>query len=99
MDRATGDTPTIVKVKNISDPNKIAGVIAHAAYERKVTFVRAIGANAVNQAVKACAIARGYAATRRLNLLLIPSFDSVDDEHEAGKKISLITFEVITEPM
>lgn len=39
--------------------------------------MRAIGAGAVNQAVKACAIARGYVAVRGIDLLVRPGFGTV----------------------
>jgi len=39
-----------------------------------VVELQAIGAGAVNQAIKAVAVARGYVAPNGINLILIPSF-------------------------
>lgn len=66
------------KVSASSPPQKVASALAHSFYEhphQNVT-VRAIGAGAVNQAVKACAIARGFVATRGMDLVVKPGFDS-----------------------
>lgn len=67
----------ILRVKGSSSAQSLASAIAHATYEGKPIVLRAIGAGAVNQAVKACAIARGYVATRGDNLAFIPGFDTV----------------------
>jgi stage V sporulation protein S len=50
----------IIKVAAVSRPPAVAGAIAGVIRERGRVDVRAIGASAVNQAVKAVAIARGY---------------------------------------
>ena len=85
---------TLVKVGASSNPSSIAAVIAHAIYEGKHPQIRAIGASAVNQAVKACAIARGFVATRGWNLYLIPGFESLLDEVE-DRGVSAITLMVV----
>jgi hypothetical protein len=50
----------ILKVAADSRSTAVAGAIAGATREQGKVDVRAIGASAVNQAVKAVAIARGY---------------------------------------
>jgi stage V sporulation protein S len=62
-----------------TSPQSLASAIAHAFYEdtKEPVAVRAIGAGAVNQAVKAIAIARGYVAPRGLDLTCVPGFASV----------------------
>jgi stage V sporulation protein S len=60
-----------------SSPQALASAIAHAIYDAHHVDVRAIGAGAVNQAVKAIAIARGYTAPRGFNLACSPGFKTV----------------------
>lgn len=61
-----------------SNPQSVASAIAHAVYDSKNVKLRAVGAGAVNQAVKACAIARGYVAPRGLDLSMIPGFANIE---------------------
>jgi stage V sporulation protein S len=51
--------------------------------------VRAIGASAVNQAVKAVAIARGYLMPEGIDIVCIPSFSEVMID---GQKRTAISF-------
>ena len=74
-----------------SNPQSVAAAIAHAIYEKKRVKLRAVGAGAVNQAVKAMAIARGYAAPRGLDLTFTPGFDTIESR---DGKISAMTFTV-----
>jgi len=83
----------ILRVSASSNPQSVASAIAHSIYENRTCQVRAVGAGAVNQAVKAIAIARGYAAPRGLNLVCIPGFTSVKS-HDGD--ISAIVFTVQT---
>jgi stage V sporulation protein S len=55
----------------------VASSIAKALYDSPQIRVRAVGASAVNQAVKAIAIARGYVAPRGLDLFCRPGFETV----------------------
>ena len=52
----------ILKVKATSVPNSVAGALAGVIRERGTAEIQAIGAGALNQAVKAVAIARGFVA-------------------------------------
>ena len=52
--------------------------------------MRAIGASAVNQAVKACAIARGFVAPRGVDLCFVIGFDDIEGDN--GETISAIAF-------
>lgn len=56
----------------------MAGAIAGVVREHGCAVVQAIGAGAVNQAVKASAIARGYLLLDGINVVVIPSFGTVD---------------------
>lgn len=85
----------IIKVLNRSSPANVAGAIAGAVYAGKRIFVRAIGANAVNQAVKACIVANGYVwKSRRQSLFLAPSFDKTPNENDPLKDWTVVVLEV-----
>lgn len=79
----------LLKISNNSNPNNIAGAIANAVKEFGVVEMQAIGAGAVNQAIKAIAIARGYVAPLGINLVCIPAFViiTIDAEDRTGIKL------------
>lgn len=66
-----------LRVSASSNPQSVASAIAHAVYENRQVKLRAVGAGAVNQAVKAIAIARGYVAPRGLDLTCKPGFTTI----------------------
>src|SRR5919202_2510900 len=66
-----------LKVSASSRPTLVAGAIAGMVRERGRAEVQAIGAAAINQAVKAVAIARGYMAPAGVDLICIPGFIEV----------------------
>ena len=70
----------ILKVSSQSNPNSVAGALAGLIREQKKAEMQAVGAGAINQAVKAIAIARGYVAPMGIDLVCIPAFVSVDIE-------------------
>ena len=59
----------VLKVSSKSNPNSVAGALANAFRERGLVEIQAIGAGALNQAVKAIAIARGYVAPTGKDLM------------------------------
>lgn len=67
----------IIKVSAQSRTTAVAGAIAGIIREQKHAEVQAIGAGAVNQALKACAIARGYLQGDNIDVVCIPSFTEV----------------------
>lgn len=67
----------IIKVSAQSRTTAVAGAIAGVVREQNRADVQAIGAGAVNQAVKACAIARGYLQEDGINVVVIPTFVEV----------------------
>ncbi len=67
----------IIKVAARSRTTAVAGAIAGVVRESDRAEVQAIGAGAVNQAVKACAIARGYLEEDGINIIVIPTFVEV----------------------
>lgn len=69
---------TILKVSAKSNPASVAGALASIVRESGKAEMQAIGAGAINQAVKALAIARGYVAPNGLDLVCKPAFVDVD---------------------
>lgn len=80
-----------LRVSAGSNPQSVASAIAHAVYDNRTVKLRAVGAGAVNQAVKAIAIARGYSAPRGLDLTCIPGFTTIESR---DGEISAIIFTV-----
>lgn len=80
----------ILKISSKSEPNLVAGAIAGLIKEYNKAELHAIGAGALNQAIKSIAIARGYVAPSGLNLICIPAFIDVEVEGEARTGIKLI---------
>jgi len=72
------DQADVIRVSGGTDPQSIASAISNSFYESSSVTVRAMGAGAVNQAVKGIAIARGYVATRGVDLICRPGFINVD---------------------
>jgi stage V sporulation protein S len=81
----------LLKVASSGNPQTIAAAIAHALYENKHVKLRAVGAGAVNQAVKAIAIASGYVAVRGMVLNSRPGFMTIKSR---DGEISAIVFTV-----
>jgi stage V sporulation protein S len=75
--RAPSGEVKALKVSASSRPTLVAGAIAGMVRERGRAEVQAIGAAAINQAVKAVAIARGYMAPAGVDLICVPSFIEV----------------------
>ncbi len=67
----------LLKVSAKSRPNLVAGAIAGVLRESGLVRIQVIGAGALNQAIKAIAIARGYVAPSGINLVCIPSFKDI----------------------
>ena len=80
----------ILKVSARSRSTSVAGAIAGVVREHKRAEVQAIGAGAVNQAVKAVAIARGYLALDGIDVVCIPAFAEVDIDGQERTAIKLI---------
>lgn len=78
-----------IKVSAKSRSTAVAGAIAGVIRENKHAEVQAIGAGAVNQAIKACAIARGYLEQDGLDIYVIPTFAEVDINGEERTAVKL----------
>jgi stage V sporulation protein S len=68
----------VIKVSNRSRSTAVAGAIAGVVRECGRAEVQAIGAGAVNQAVKAVAIAHGYLMEDGINIVTVPFFTDID---------------------
>jgi len=79
----------VLKVSAKSNPNSVAGALAAVLRERRQAEIQAIGAGALNQAVKAVAIARGFVAASGMDLICIPAFTDVmiDGERRTAMKL------------
>ena len=79
-----------LKVSSKSDANKVAGALANVLREKSSVEVQAIGAGALNQAIKGIAIARGFVAPSGKNLICIPAFSDILIDGEERTAIKLI---------
>ena len=80
-----------LRVSARSKPQSVASAIAHAIYDKHEVKLRAVGAGAVNQAVKAIAISRGYVAPRGMDLTCKPGFTTIESR---DGEISAIVFAI-----
>lgn len=80
----------VLKVAAKSNPNSVAGALAGVIREKGKAEIQAIGAGALNQAIKAVAIARGFVAPSGINLVCIPAFVDVEINGEERTAIKLI---------
>ena len=79
-----------LKVGSKSNPNSVAGALANVFKTANSVEIQAIGAGALNQAVKAVAIARGFVAPSGINLVCIPAFTDITLDGEERTAIKLI---------
>ncbi len=80
----------VIKVKANSRTAAVAGAIAGVVREHKRAEVQAIGAGAVNQAVKALVLAKGYLAEDGITVVAIPEFVDVDIEGKVRTAIKIL---------
>ena len=80
----------LLKAASGSKPNAIAGAIAGIVEQGETAVIQVIGAGAVNQAVKAIAIARGFVAPQGIDLVCRPAFKVIEAEGEERTAIQLI---------
>jgi stage V sporulation protein S len=79
-----------IKVSAKSRSTAVAGAIAGVIREHKHAEVQAIGAGAVNQAIKAIAIARSYLERDGLDIVCIPTFVEVDVSGEERTAVRML---------
>jgi len=80
----------IIKVSARSRSTAVAGAIAGVVREHNRAEVQAIGAGAVNQAVKAVAIARGYLSDDNIDVIVIPYFTEVMIEDQERTALRMV---------
>lgn len=80
----------VLKVSAKSNPNSVAGALAGVIRQSGSVEMQAIGAGALNQAVKAIAISRGFLAPSGIELICIPAFTDILIEGEERTAIRLL---------
>lgn len=78
-----------LKVSAKSNPNAVAGALAAVIRERESAEIQAVGAGAINQAIKAVAIARSYLKDSHFDVICVPSFITVAISENERTGISL----------
>ena len=84
----------VIKVSARSRSTAVAGAIAGVIREQSYAEVQAIGASAVNQAIKATAIARGYLQEDGIAIACIPIFTEVDIHGLERTAVKLVVWQV-----
>ena len=82
-------TIDVLKVSSKSNPNSVAGALAGVVRTSGSVEVQVVGAGALNQAVKAIAIARGYLTTSGQDLMCRPTFADIRIDGESRTAIRL----------
>jgi stage V sporulation protein S len=78
-----------LRVSAKSSPNAVAGAIAGAIREGGFTEMQTVGAGALNQAIKAIAIARGFVAPSGIDLVCVPAFVDIKIDEDDRTAILL----------
>lgn len=80
----------VLKVSTKSNPNSVAGALAAVIKDKNVVEIQAVGAGAINQAIKAIAIARGFVAPTGKDIVCVPAFTDIEINGEERTAIKLI---------
>jgi stage V sporulation protein S len=83
-------TMDIIKVKAVSRTAAVAGAIAGVMREQKHAEVQAIGAGAVNQAVKALVLARNFLVQDEIDIVFTSEFVNVDIDGKVRTAIKFV---------
>lgn len=80
-----------LKVSSKSSPASVAGAIAGMIKDGNVVEIQAVGAGAVNQAIKAIAISRGFLSPVGIEIACIPSFADIviDGEYRTAIRLAV----------
>lgn len=90
MPGAKGPMPDVLKVGADSKPKAVAGALAAVLRAKGAVELQAVGAGAVNQAVKAIAITRGFVAPNGIDIVTIPAFTKVMIDGEERTAIKFL---------
>lgn len=82
----------LLKVAANSKPNSVAGALAYIIRKDGEVEMQVVGAAAINQAVKAIAIARGFVSPQGFNLVCIPAFGDAEIEGETKTVIKFTVY-------
>jgi stage V sporulation protein S len=82
-------TIDVLKVSSKSNPNSVAGALAGVVRSNGSVEIQVVGAGALNQAIKAVAIARGYMASSGMDLMCRPTFADIRIDGESRTAIRL----------
>ncbi len=80
----------VIKVKAVSRTAAVAGAIAGVVRDNKHAEVQAIGAGAVNQAVKALVLARNFLVQDSIDIVFMPEFVTVEIEDKVRTAIKFV---------
>ena len=80
----------VLKASSKSTPNKVAGALANVIRERGSAELQVIGDGALNQSLKAVAIARGFVAPSGVDLVCVPAFTDILIENQERTAMKLI---------
>ena len=80
----------LLKVSSNSNPKSVAGALAAVLREEGRAELQGIGAGAINQAVKAIAIVRGFVAPNGMDLITVPAFAEIEVDGEERTAIKFI---------
>ena len=81
-----------LKVSSKSSPASVAGAIAGMVKNGTPVEIQSVGAGAVNQAIKAIAIARGFLVPSGLDVLCAPTFQDIQIDGERRTAIRLSVY-------
>jgi stage V sporulation protein S len=79
-----------LRVSADSKPKAVAGAVAAVIRNEGSVELQAVGAGAVNQAIKAVAIARGFLAPNGIDLIVIPAFVEIEINNEERTALKFI---------
>jgi stage V sporulation protein S len=80
----------VLRISAQSIPKSVAGALTAVIREKGRVEIQAVGAGAVNQTIKAIAIARGFVAPNGLDLVVVPAFAEINIDGEVRTAIKLI---------
>lgn len=80
----------VIKVSANSRTAAVAGAIAGVMRENRYAEVQSIGAGAVNQAVKAIILAKGYLVNDGIDIVCVPEFVDVEIDGKVRTAIKLV---------
>lgn len=80
----------LLKVSSRSNPNAVAGAFAGVVREKGRVEVQVVGAGALNQAVKAVAIARSMLGTQGIDLICVPAFAEIEIDGQPRTAMQLL---------